>query len=66
MSTSDYPSYIKSLYIDPDEMVAVSPDMGGADRTRYFAKRLNCPIALIDKRRDKHERNNCIIRNRRC
>ena len=47
-------SYIKSLHIDPDEMVAVSPDMGGANRTRYFAKRLNCPIALIDKRRDKH------------
>lgn len=35
-------------------MVAVSPDMGGANRTRHFAKKLNIPIAIIDKRRDKH------------
>ena len=47
-------NYIKSLNINPEEMVAVSPDMGGANRTRYFAKRLDCPIAIIDKRRDKH------------
>ena len=46
--------YIKSLGINPDEMVAVSPDMGGANRTRYFAKKLDCPMAIIDKRRDKH------------
>ena len=46
--------YVKSLNINPDEMVAVSPDMGGANRTRHFAKKLDCPIALIDKRRDKH------------
>lgn len=47
-------NYIKDLGINPDNMVAVSPDMGGANRTRYFAKRLGCPIAIIDKRRDKH------------
>ena len=47
-------NYIKELGIDPDNMVAVSPDMGGANRTRYFAKKLDCPIAIIDKRRDKH------------
>jgi ribose-phosphate pyrophosphokinase len=47
-------NYIKSLNISPDEMVAVSPDMGGANRTRYFAKHLGCPMAIIDKRRDKH------------
>ena len=46
--------YIKGLGINPDEMVAVSPDMGGANRTRYFAKHLDCPMAIIDKRRDKH------------
>ena len=45
---------IKGLNINPDEMVAVSPDMGGANRTRYFAKKLDCPMAIIDKRRDKH------------
>ena len=47
--------YIKNnLKLDADNMVAVSPDMGGANRTRYFAKKLDCPIAIIDKRRDKH------------
>lgn len=46
--------YIKDLKINPDEMVAVSPDTGGVPRTRYFAKELECPLAIIDKRRDKH------------
>jgi len=35
-------------------MVAVSPDTGGVPRTRYFAKELECSLAIIDKRRDKH------------
>lgn len=47
-------NYIQGLNINPDDMVAVSPDMGGANRTRHFAKKLDCPIAIIDKRRDKH------------
>ena len=47
-------NYIKNLGINPDNMVAVSPDMGGANRTRHFAKKLDIPIAIIDKRRDKH------------
>ncbi len=34
-----------------DEYVAVSPDAGGVERTRAFAKRLGCSIAIIDKRR---------------
>jgi len=29
----------------------VSPDPGGVERARAFAKRLNCPLAIIDKRR---------------
>ena len=33
--------------------VAVSPDAGGVERTRAFAKRIDCPIAIIDKRRTK-------------
>jgi ribose-phosphate pyrophosphokinase len=33
------------------EYVAVSPDAGGVERTRAFAKRIECPIAIIDKRR---------------
>ncbi len=46
--------YIKSLNISPDDIVAVSPDTGGVQRTRVFAKKLDCPLAIIDKRRDKH------------
>ncbi len=46
--------YIKSLNIDPNDMVAVSPDTGGVQRTRHFAKDIGCSLAIIDKRRDKH------------
>ena len=35
-------------------MVAISPDTGGVVRTRHFAKNLGCSLAIIDKRRDKH------------
>jgi ribose-phosphate pyrophosphokinase len=31
----------------------VSPDAGGVERTRAFAKRLNTGLAIIDKRRDR-------------
>jgi len=34
------------------EVVIVSPDAGGVERARAFAKRLNTPLAIIDKRRD--------------
>lgn len=34
-----------------EEFVAVSPDAGGVERTRAFAKRVECPMAIIDKRR---------------
>lgn len=33
------------------ELVVVSPDAGGAARARSFAKVLNAPIAIVDKRR---------------
>ena len=33
------------------EMIVVSPDAGGVERARSFAKRLNAPLAIIDKRR---------------
>jgi ribose-phosphate pyrophosphokinase len=35
-----------------DDMVVVSPDAGGVERARAFAKRLNADLAIIDKRRD--------------
>ena len=35
-----------------EELVIVSPDAGGVERARAFAKRLQCSIAIIDKRRE--------------
>jgi ribose-phosphate pyrophosphokinase len=34
-----------------NDFVAVSPDAGGVERCRAFAKRIECPIAIVDKRR---------------
>jgi len=34
-----------------DDFVVVSPDAGGVERARAFAKRMNCSIAIVDKRR---------------
>ena len=62
-ATSILVKYIKSLNLDMNECVAVSPDTGGVQRTRHFAKDLGCPLAIIDKRRDKHNEAiaNCVI-----
>jgi ribose-phosphate pyrophosphokinase len=38
--------------IDLSNMIVVSPDAGGVERARAFAKRLQVPLAIIDKRRD--------------
>jgi ribose-phosphate pyrophosphokinase len=35
-----------------DKLVIISPDAGGVERARAFAKRLNADLAMIDKRRD--------------
>jgi len=35
-----------------NDLVVVSPDAGGTERARSFAKRLNASLAIIDKRRD--------------
>src|SRR5271170_6479413 len=41
--------------LPPNDLVVVSPDVGGVARARAFAKKLNdAPIAIIDKRRTKH------------
>ncbi len=39
--------------IAKDEIVMVSPDAGGVERTRAVAKIIDTTIAIIDKRRDK-------------
>ena len=36
-----------------DEIIIVSPDVGGVVRARAIAKRLDCDLAIIDKRREK-------------
>ena len=36
-----------------DDFVVVSPDMGSVTRARNVAAKLNCPMAIIDKRRPK-------------
>jgi ribose-phosphate pyrophosphokinase len=36
-----------------ENIVVVSPDVGGVPRAREFAKQIGAPIAIIDKRRDK-------------
>jgi ribose-phosphate pyrophosphokinase len=35
----------------PENLVVVSPDAGGVERARAYAKRLNCGLAIVDKRR---------------
>lgn len=39
--------------VGKEELVVVSPDHGGTTRARSLAKILDCPIAIIDKRRPK-------------
>ena len=36
-----------------DNIVIVSPDAGGVERARSYPTRLNAPLAIVDKRRDK-------------
>jgi ribose-phosphate pyrophosphokinase len=35
------------------DVTVVSPDAGGVERARAFAKRLNSPLAILDKRREE-------------
>ena len=35
------------------DLIVVSPDAGGVERARAFAKRLEAPLAIIDKRREQ-------------
>jgi ribose-phosphate pyrophosphokinase len=37
-----------------DDLLVVSPDVGGVVRARALAKQLGCDLAIIDKRRPKH------------
>lgn len=37
--------------LDRTNLITVSPDAGGVERVRYYAKKMNADLALIDKRR---------------
>ena len=43
---------LKDLIEVPERAVLVSPDAGGVERARAYAKRLDCSIAIADKRRE--------------
>ncbi|MFK7938384.1 MAG: ribose-phosphate pyrophosphokinase [Roseovarius sp.] len=38
---------------DLDDVMVVSPDVGGVARARELAKRINAPLSIVDKRREK-------------
>ena len=46
--------YIRQYF--NNDLVIVSPDAGGVERARAFAKRLHATLAIIDKRRDENQR----------
>ncbi|KAL7120843.1 hypothetical protein ACP275_02G147000 [Erythranthe tilingii] len=47
--------YLASKTISSDDLVVVSPDVGGVARARAFAKKLSdAPLAIVDKRRHGH------------
>lgn len=43
---------IKERY-DTTNVMVVSPDVGGVVRARALAKRIEAPLSIVDKRRDK-------------
>lgn len=48
------PIFIKDIQSQVlNNVMVVSPDVGGVVRARAFAKRLNCDLAIIDKRRPR-------------
>ncbi|KAK1324613.1 Ribose-phosphate pyrophosphokinase 1 [Acorus calamus] len=47
--------YLASKTICSNDLVVVSPDVGGVARARAFAKKLSdAPLAIVDKRRHEH------------
>lgn len=45
--------FIQKGFLDREDVVVVSPDLGSVTRARKFADKLHAPIAIIDKRRPK-------------
>lgn len=49
------PVLVRDIMDNPDlsNVMVVSPDVGGVVRARAFAKRINAPLAIVDKRRER-------------
>ncbi len=47
------PYFIEKLHDVKSEIVVVSPDLGSVNRARSFAQKLEAPLAIVDKRRQK-------------
>ena len=45
--------YGEKFGVDHDDLVVVSPDVGSVARARAFAQKLDMPMAIVDKRRQK-------------
>lgn len=54
-----------------EDLMVISPDAGGVERARSYAKRFDCGLAIIDKRRDKPNQSAVMhivgdVRNKNC
>lgn len=45
--------HIRENFPNVGDAVMVSPDAGGVERARAYSKRLNTPLAIVDKRRSR-------------
>jgi len=45
--------FVQKGFLDREDIVVVSPDLGSVTRARKFADKLQSPIAIIDKRRPR-------------
>ncbi|RLE16696.1 MAG: ribose-phosphate pyrophosphokinase [Acidobacteria bacterium] len=50
-SSAIFIGFIRSLNIP--NLCVVAPDVGGAERARAYSKRLDAPLAIVDKRREQ-------------
>lgn len=42
----------EELKLDPSNLVATGPDVGSAEKARFYSKELKCDLAIVDKARD--------------
>ena len=47
------PYFIEKFKDNKDDFVVVSPDLGSVTRARKFAERIDAPMAIVDKRRQR-------------